>query len=156
MGCQVQQMMFIESIRMNGGHGKLTVSKRSRLVEDNGVDFCQNIQIVGSLHQNTFARSPTNATEEGQGNTDDQGTRTGNHQEHQGAIEPSGEMATKQSGNNSKSDGCKDHDRCIDAGKFRDESLALRLMLAGVFHQIDNLRNSAFTKTLRGAHLDDS
>ena len=38
------------------------------------------------------------------------------------------------------------NDRGIDTGKPGDESFALRLVLAGILHQSDNLRNGTLAK----------
>ena len=44
------------------------------------------------------------------------------------------------------------NDGSIDAGKAGDEGLALRLVLTGMLHQIDNLRDGALAKRLRSAY----
>ena len=64
----------------------------ARLVEHDGIDLRQHIEIVGTLDQDALTRSTANATEERQRHADDQGTRATDDEEHQGAIEPSREV----------------------------------------------------------------
>ena len=68
MGSHVQDM---GGIWMYGLYGKTSMRQGSRLVEHHSIYLCQEVQIVGTLHQNTLPRSTANAAKEGQGHTDD-------------------------------------------------------------------------------------
>ena len=75
-----QQVMV--SNGMDTVNSKLAMCKRSRLVQYHRLHFCQYIYEVRSLDKDSLARSTSHTTEEGQWNTDNQGTGAGNHQEH--------------------------------------------------------------------------
>ena len=68
--------------------GELPMGERARLIEDHSIHLRQDVHEVGTLHEDTLAGSASDATEEGQGHTDDEGTGTGDHEEHQGTINP--------------------------------------------------------------------
>ena len=76
---------------MDGLYGKLTMGEGARLVEHHRLDLRQNVHIVGSLDEDASTRGTTDAPKEREGHADNQGARTTHHEEHQGAIEPSGE-----------------------------------------------------------------
>ena len=156
MGGEVQELAFIDQIGMHGGYCKLAMGEGARLVEDDGMNLCQHIHIVGPLHKDSLTRGTADAAEERQRHADDEGAGTRNHQEHQGSIEPRSKTAAQERRDDGEGKGEKHHDGGVDAGKAGDEGLALRLMLAGVLHQTDNLRNGALAESLRGAYLDDA
>ena len=156
MGSQMQQLVFVEILWVYGSYSELSMSQRSRLVEHDGIDLCQHIHIVRALDQNTLSRCTSDTSEEGQRNTQHQSTRTAHDEEHQRTIEPSGEGASQQWGDNSDDQRSNDDNRGIDTCELRDECLALRLMLRSVLHEIDNLRDGTLAKALGGAHLDDA
>ena len=79
MGGKVQQLELAERLGVDGYHGEAAVCQRAFLVEYHGADLRQDVQIVGSLHQNTLARRTANAAEERQWHTDDQGAGTTDH-----------------------------------------------------------------------------
>ena len=91
MGSEMKQLVLIAGGGMDSGNGKLAMSQRARLVEDHRRDLRQHVDIVGSLDEDTLPRGPANATKERQRHTDNQGTRTTHHEEHQGSVQPSGE-----------------------------------------------------------------
>ena len=150
--------MLVNDVRMNHLHGKLSVRKRSRLIEHHRSHLRQCIHIVRTLDENTLARRSANSTEEGKWYADNQGARTRHHEEHQGAIEPYGErmgkIAREKWWDDSQCQCRKHHDRRVDTRKLRDERLALRLMFVGILHQFNNLRYRAFAKTLGCAYFD--
>ena len=156
MRCEVQQLVFVASIRMYSLNGELTMREGARLVEDHGIYFGQDIHIVGAFDKDSLARSTANATKEREGHTDDKGTGTRDHEEHQSAIQPSGEATTKERGNNGQCQSSEHHDRRIDAGKAGDEGLALRLALASILYKTDDFRDGALTKSLRGTDTQDT
>ena len=79
-------------IRMYGFHSELSVGEGTGLIKDHGLHLGQDIHVVGALDEDTFARGTADTTEEGEGNTDNQRTGTGHHQEHQGTVEPGREL----------------------------------------------------------------
>ena len=81
---------------MHGRNGELAMREGAGLVEDNGIDLRQDIHIVGTLDENTFPRGTPDATEERQRHTDDEGTGTGDHEEHQGTVQPRGEVGSEK------------------------------------------------------------
>ena len=91
MGCEVQQVVLTVTLRMYSLYGKLSVGQGACLVEDHCANLCQDVHIVGTLDENTLARGASDASEEGEGHADDQCTRTADHEEHEGTIEPCGE-----------------------------------------------------------------
>ncbi len=62
--------------------GKLTVSESAGLIEDHGIDLREDIHIVRTLNKDTLAGGAADATEEGEGYADDEGTGATHHQEH--------------------------------------------------------------------------
>ena len=50
----------------------------------------------------------------------------------------------------------KDHDGRVDTCKAGDERLALRLMLAGILHQTDDLRDGALAIGFGDTHPEDT
>lgn len=81
-----------------GLYENLAVGKRARLVKHDRPHTGKSIHVVAALDEDTVARSTAYATKEGKRHTDDQGTRTGNHQEYQRPVEPQGEVAHKDRG----------------------------------------------------------
>ena len=55
MGCQVQQLVFAAYLGVYGLNGKAPMRQRAGLVEHDGIYLRQDIQIVGSLHQDTLS-----------------------------------------------------------------------------------------------------
>ena len=68
MSSHVQDM---GGIRMYSLHGKTSMRQGACLVEHHSIHLCQEVQIVGALHQNTLPRGTANTAKEGQGHTDD-------------------------------------------------------------------------------------
>ena len=91
MGRQMQQLVLVAGIGMDGCHGKLSVGQRARLVEDHCVQPRQRVHVVGALDEDALARGAADAAEEGEGHADDQGAGTADDKEHQGAVEPGGD-----------------------------------------------------------------
>ena len=102
---------------MHGTHGKLSVGECAGLVEHHGIHLCQYVHKVGTFDKDASARSTADASEEGQGHADYEGTRTRYHQEHQGTIEPA-----RHQGQGYRHEY---HHWCVDTGKAGDEGLAL-------------------------------
>ena len=88
MSCEMEQLMFITSVRMNSLNSKLTMCQRTRLIEDNGIHLRKHIHIIGTLDKDSFARGTAYAPKEGKGHADDESTGTRNDEEHQGTIQP--------------------------------------------------------------------
>ena len=80
---------------MHSLNGKLAVSECARLVEHYGVDLRQHVHKIGALDEDALARGTAYAAKERERNADDQSTRTRDDEEHQRAIEPSGEGFNK-------------------------------------------------------------
>ena len=55
MGGEVQQLVLIVKIRVDGLDGKLSVGEGTRLVEDGRIDLGQDVHIVGPLDEDTLA-----------------------------------------------------------------------------------------------------
>ena len=55
MGRQMQQLVFAADVRMHSLNGKATLSQCACLVKYHGVDLRQNIQVVGTFHQDTLS-----------------------------------------------------------------------------------------------------
>ena len=64
MSGQVEQLVFVAGVGMDGLDGKLAMREGARLVEHDGIDLCQDIDIVGTLDQNTLTRGTANAAKE--------------------------------------------------------------------------------------------
>ena len=79
MSCEMEQLMFITSVRMNSLNSKLAMRESARLIEDNGIDLGEDIHIIGTLDEDTFARGTAYAPKEGKGHADDEGTGTRYH-----------------------------------------------------------------------------
>ena len=160
----MEQLPFVKLFGMNGFHGKLSVGECARLIEDHSINFCQHVQIVGSLHQNAVTGGPAESAEECQRHTDDQCAGTGNDEEYQCSVEPYGEgrheFRAHEHGDKGRDDSqcqCgKDDDRCVDTCKAGDESLALRLPFASLLDEMDDLGNGAFAKSLCRADFDNT
>ena len=101
---------------------KLSVGQGACLVENHCANLGQHVHVIGTFHENAFAGRATDATKESERHTDDQGTRTRHHKEHQGTIKPSGkgatEIAREQRRQQCQSDGRKNHNRRIDTRKL--------------------------------------
>ena len=160
MGCQVQQIALVERVRMHGRDGEDAFGQRARLVEDDGPHAGEGVHIGGTLDEDALARSAADAAEEGERHADDQGTWTRDDEEHEGAVEPvgegCGEMPREHRRQQCQCDGSEDDDGGIDACEARDERLAPRLVVAGMFHQSDDAGDGALAEDLGGAHLDDA
>ena len=139
MGSKMKKLMLITSIRMYGRHSELSVCQRTSLVKYHHRHLRQHVHIVGSLDEDSLARGSSDTAKERQRHTDDQGTGTTDHEEHQRPIEPCCEMTTKKRWDNSQRKSHKYHDWCIDTGEAGDEGFALRLMLPSMLHKTDDL-----------------
>ena len=73
---EVEQLVFVAGVGMDGLNGKLAMREGARLVEHDGIDLCQDVEIVGTLDEDALTRGTANATEEGQRYADDQCART--------------------------------------------------------------------------------
>ena len=134
--------------------------ERSRLVKDHRTCLGKGIHEVRSLDQDAFARCAANASEEGERHADDQRAGAGDHEEHQGAVEPgrerAGEISAKKGRENREGECCDYHDRRIDSGETCDESFAVRLAFPGMLHQLDDSGYGALAECLGSADADDS
>ena len=91
MSSEMEQLVFVVGVRVYSLNSELSMREGARLVEDHGIDLGKNIHIVGTLDEDSFARSTTYASKECERDADDKSARTRNHEEHQGTIEPSRE-----------------------------------------------------------------
>ena len=73
---EVEQLVFVAGVGMDGLNGKLAMREGARLVEHDGIDLCQDVEIVGTLDEDALTRGTANATKEGQWYADDQCART--------------------------------------------------------------------------------
>ena len=83
---EMQELMLIARIRVYRFDGELTMGEGAGFVEDNGIDLRKDIHVVRTLDEDTLAGSTTDATEEGKGHADNEGTGTTHHQEHQSPV----------------------------------------------------------------------
>ena len=128
---------------MHGNDAERAAGERARLVESDGVDLGEGLEIRRPLHEDALATGSADATEERQRHADDQGARTTDHQEDERAgntLRPA--VAEEQRADDGHEQRYAHHDGRVDACEAADESLAARLLLAGVFHQFQDALNS--------------
>ncbi len=139
--------------RMHCHHVERAVGKGARLIEYHRFRMGKRFQVVAALHQDAQARSPADAAEERKRHTDNQGTRAGNNQEGKAALHPIGpalpQQKRRQHGQQQGADG---YHRGVVACEARDEVLGLGLLLAGVFHQLQDARNRGLLEGLGNLH----
>ena len=76
VGGQMQQLVLVEVLGMNGLHCKLAFGKGSCLVEHYGADTGQRVHIVAPLDEYAFTRGSSQSAEKCQRYADDQSTGT--------------------------------------------------------------------------------
>ena len=89
--CVFQQFFLAELAVVDRRHFEDSHGHSPGLVQCDILCLGETFQIVGTLDENTLARGASDASEEGEGHADDQCTRTADHEEHEGTIEPCGE-----------------------------------------------------------------
>ena len=142
-------------IRVHGNHVEAAVGKRARFVEHHGFGVRQRLQVVAALNQNTQARCAADATEERKGHRNHQSARARYNQEGKAALDPVrpalAEQQRRQHRQQQRADG---DDGRVVASETRDEVFGLRLLLAGVFHQLEDARNGGLLEGLAYLHRD--
>ena len=88
VGGEMEQLVLVNMVGMDGRDGKLSVGERARLVEDHGAELGEHIHVIGPLDEDALTRGSSDAAEEGERHADDEGARTTDHEEHQGAVNP--------------------------------------------------------------------
>ena len=145
---------------MHRRHDEDALGERASLVEDDDVGVGQCLEIVRTLDEDALLGRPTDASEEGERNGDDQGAGARDDEEGERTQKPGGEAAEKvtrdERPHHGEGDGREDDDGRVDVGKARDEALAPRLVLAGVLHEVEDLRGGGLAELLGHASAHDA
>ena len=83
-GCPFQQLSFCCTVcRILSRNGECALCQSTSFVKCNRIDICESLQVVAAFDENTVFRCTANAAKEGEGDRDDQCTRTRDNQECQ-------------------------------------------------------------------------
>ena len=157
MSSKMKQFMFIEIAGMHCLYSKLAMGQCACLVEHYCAKVGQCVHISTALDEYSSARCRSDAAEERQRYTDDQGARTRDYEEYQCSIQPCGECCgiaiCREEWRNESQCQCRKHYyRGIDMRKTCDERLTARLVLIGTLHESDYLGYCALAECLCGLH----
>ena len=136
--CLFQQFLFLDPLRRNQlVHGKSPLGERSRFIHHYHFRIRKSLQIIASFNQYPGFSGTSQTSEEAKRNTDYQCTGTGNHKETQCPVYPYLPAAPcRQRRDNCQKHGTAYYDGRIISGKLGNEMFRLRLLAAGIFHQI--------------------
>lgn len=139
-----------------------TLRQRAGLIKDDNTRMCQLFEVSRTLDKDTAGACATDAAEEAQRDGNDQCARAGDNEEGQRTVDPvteSGGLTHQQQNDGRKERQCQRtvaDRRSIDTGKTGDEVFGSSLLHAGIFHKVENFRNSGFAELLGGAHLQQT
>ena len=142
MGGEVQQMILILCHGVDSIDFEDPLRQRAGLIQHDDPGLGESINVIGTLYQDPLPRGTAYAGEEGERNGDHECAGAGDDEEGEGPVEPGGEVTTEVA-REERRDNSKQHrhthdDRGVDPSKSGDEGLALRLVLSGLLHQLDD------------------
>ena len=135
---------------------KGAVGEGASLVKDNGVYLGQGLKVVRALDQYADFRGAADAAEEGERHADDQRAGAGDNEEGEAAQDPVGPSTGHDASAEREQHGRTRDGRRVHAGEARDEVLGPRLLLAGVFDQLEDTAHRRLAKRLDCAHVHDA
>ena len=154
-----QQLVLVHLVVVDGGDLEHALGQGAGLVKDHTFGVGQLLQIVGALDEDALAAGAADAGEEAEGDADDQGAGTADHQEGQGTVDPVRPLGlhpqhqTAQ-GEQDAQHRCRGaHRRGIHPGEPGDKGLGAGFAGASVLHQIQDLGHGGFPELLGGADL---
>ena len=156
-GCDFKQRLLgIASLGVHRDHRERAVGEGARLVEDDGVHVGERLEVVRTLDENAQLGRAADAAKEAQRYADYKGARAADDQEGQAAQNPVGPSAGDQAAAECECRGSAGDGGGVDAGKARDEVLGVRLLFAGILHELQDACDSGLAKGLGGAHADEA
>ena len=142
---------------VDGDHVEGAGCEGAGLVEHDGVDLRQRLEVVGALDEDAELGRPADAAEERQRHADDQGARAAHHEEGESAQDPIGPRLhahqRRDDGDRQRREG---DDGRVDACESRDEVLGVRLFLARVLHEFEDAAHGRGAEELGGADAQDA
>ena len=161
VGGQMQQLLGVEVVGMDGLNGKLAPRERACLVEHHGIYVGQSVHIGTALDEYSLAGSTAETGKKGERHADNQCAGTRNDKEYKCAVEPYGERNGKSGGgkqrrHKSQKHCGNDHNGGICASKPCYERLTARLHAVSPLDELYYLGHRALAKRLGGAHAEHS
>ena len=149
-----QQVGVHVGLGVHGHDVEGAVGESAGLVKDDGVDFGEGLKVVGTFHEHADARGAADAAKETERHGDDKGARAAHHEKCEAAQNPvaPGTHAEKRR-QHGEQQGRAGDGRGVPAGKAGDEVLSLCLLLAGVFHKLQDAAHRGLAERLGGAHV---
>jgi hypothetical protein len=135
-------------------HARAPLGQRAGFVEGDGADPADDLQGSAALHQQTPPSADREAGGNGRGRREHQGTRTGNQQQRQAAVDPGVPVGVKEKRRrhgNQRRHG--DRDPRVDGGEPLDEAGGGRLGLLRLLQQADDAGDSVIRGGPRHADL---
>ena len=109
---------------MQVGLRRFALGDRAGLVQGHGPQLVPFLKVDAALDQDAFARGSGQSADDGNRRGDHQGAGAGNHQQHQGLVDPVGpRSAEKDRRHDRHQQGHGEHDRRVDPCKLIDEAL---------------------------------
>ena len=149
-----QQFAFLHSRRrQHAAHGKFAQGQGAGLVEHHGFGGAQPVHHVAALDQNAVAGRAANAAHKTYRDAEHQCAGAAHHQEHKPPVQPVAEGGPAgEKGRHKHDQRRKRHDRRrINPGELGDELFRLRLFVARLAHQIQDLLHGGIA--VNGGHL---
>ena len=147
---------------VDAGDLKGALRQGAGLIEHHNAGVCQLFQIGRAFDEDAAGGSTADAAEKAQRDGDDQRTGAADDKEGQSAVDPivkAGGLSHEQQHHRRQ----ESQRQCavadsggVHPGKAGDKVFCPRLFHAGIFHQIEDLRDGRFAKFLSGAHLQQA
>ena len=158
----LDQLFILQRAVMHAAHLKHAARQRAGLVKHDGPDPRERLKIVRALDQYALPAGAADARKERQRYAHDQRARAAGDQKCQRAVEPDFPLGAQA--HYEPHDGRQHrqrqrgaaHGRRIDARELGDEVLGARLARAGIFDQLQNLRDGRFAEGLCRSDLQNA
>ena len=158
MRCQMQEILLADNLRMHRSNFKHASRQRPGLIENHRVNIRQRLEIIRAFHQDAARRSAADSGEKRQRHGDNEGAGAADDKQNERPLDPyrphrlhAHEKHAHEGDTQGQRDSKGTNRRGVDAGEAGDEILRARLLHAGVFHQIQDLRRRRFVGLLRRA-----
>ena len=156
-GCNLEQRLLgVACLGVYRDNRERAVGERAGLVEDDGVNIGERLEVVGAFDEDAQLGRTADAAKEAQRHANHQCARAADDEEGQTAQNPVGPGAGDQAAAEREYRGGAGDGGRVDAGEARDEVLGARLLFAGVFYELQDARDGGLAKWLGGAHADEA
>ena len=160
--CVLEKLLLLHRAVVDGADLKDALRQCAGLIEDDGLDLRECLQVIRALDENAFLARPADACEEAQGNAYHKRARAACDEERQGSVHPL--LPLRRKAHHKPDDRRKNCERQravtdgggVDSCKFRDEVLGAGLAGARVFNQLENFGDGRLAEFLRCADFQNA